>query len=323
MKMQIAFRRFIGQKFSGHDVVAAVGLADFPEIHPRLNECVADLNLPISADGREPTSALYFGNARHLEYFTDWNTMMRLRSSDLEDAIKAPMKRTLPSEQSNTQVLFRETAVRSQYPRGRVYAFVGTACFKNSQNLDCRDILEFAGSFAPNSPVSLEFKGRLGRTIKKHFGATNLEDATRGRGLSSFLQEPIWGFGADPIALGSTEDLDKQSLYETYMDLFFEEKEDDIDQRRYLTYRNMVAAEGKKLLEEDPFLARMLWRVRQNDDFIHPFHPKTREQFHAANNAMREAMQCIDNGDDQEYFDEWFRKRDEAEAEAAERSMTP
>ena len=311
MKMQIAFRRLIGQKFADFDVVAAVGLVDLPEIHTRLNECVADFNLPISRDGREPTRAVFFGNPKHLERATDWNTMMKLRSSNLEDAIGAPIKRTTPSEISNTHVLFRETAVVSQNPRGRVYAFVGTVCVANSQDLDCRDILEFSGEFKDGAMSTLQFDGRLGRTLKRHFGETNLEDATRGRGLSSFLQEPIWGFGNEPIALGSTMDLDKQALYENYTDLFFEEKEDEIEKRRYLTFRNMVLADGMKLLEEDPVLARMLWRVRQADDYVPPFQPKTRSQFYAANEAMNRAMAAIGNGEDDEYFAEWHRLRDE------------
>jgi len=321
MKMQIAFRRLIGQKFADFDVVAAVGLVDLPEVHTRLNECVADFNLPIGPEGREPTSAVFFGNPKHLERATDWNTMMNLRSSDLEDAIRAPIKRTTPSEISNTHVLFRETAVVSQHPRGRVYAFVGTVCVADSQNLDCRDILEFSGDLKEGAMSTLQFDGRLGRTLKRHFGETNLEDATRGRGLSSFLQEPIWGFGNEPIALGSTMDLDKQALYENYIDLFFEEKENEVDQRRYLTFRNMVRAEGMKLLEEDPVLARCLWRVRQSDDYIPPFQPKTRREFHAANASLREAMALMESGEDNEYFDEWHRRRHEEEA--ADRGINP
>ncbi|NTF17099.1 hypothetical protein G6L37_01475 [Agrobacterium rubi] len=314
MKMQIAFRRLIGQKFANFDVVASVGLVDLPASHQRLNECTADFNLPISRDGREPEMATYFGNPKHLEHATDWGTLMRLRASNLEDAIKAPIRRTTPSELSNTHVLFRETAVRSQYHQGRVYAFVGTVCVANSQMLDCRDILEFSGDFNDDGVSILKLDGRLGRTLRLHFGETDLENATQGRALSSLLEQPIWGFGYEPIALGSTMDLDKQAYYETYTDLFFEEKENEIDERRYLTYRNLVAADGMTLLEDDPVLARMLWRVRQENDYIPPFHPKTRREFHSANKAMHDAFAIIERGDDDEYFNEWRRQLDEKEA---------
>jgi hypothetical protein len=313
MKMQIAFRRLIGQKFADFDVVASVGLLDMPETAPRIHECVADFNLPISRDGSEPMKAIYFGNPRHLERVTDWNTMMDLRSADLEDSVKARIKRTTPSELSNAFLLFRETAVRSQYPRGRVYAFAGTVCVANSQNLDCRDILEFSGELRKDDTAALQFDGRLGRTLRRHFGETNLEDATRGRGLSSFLEEPIWGFGAEPIALGSTLDLGKQEMYEAYTDLFFEEKETPVEQRRYLQYRILAQKEGLTLLDQDPVLARALWRVRESDDYIPQFRPKTRSEFHAANLAIREAFAAIERGDDEEYFVEWRRQRDEGE----------
>lgn len=311
MKMQIAFRRLIGQKFAGYDVVAAVGLVDFPASEHRIHECVADLNLPISVNGSKPTGAFYYGNAKHLERATDWNTLMHLRSADLEDALKAPIQRTEPSEISNTHLLFRETAVQSQHHMGRVYAFVGTLCVANSQRLDVRDILEFSSTLKPNESGPLKLVGRVGRTIRQHFGTTDLEASTRGRGLSSFLQEPIWGFGKEPIALGSTLDLDKQSAYESYLDLFFEEKETDVDRARYLTFMRMATADGRPLLEDEPVLARILWRVRQSDDYVPPLHPKTRAQFHAVNAAMHEASLAIQNGEDDDYFEEWRRKRSE------------
>jgi hypothetical protein len=314
MKMQIAFRRLIGQKFSGFDVVATVGLVDLPTEHARLNDCVADFFLPVGSDGREPERAVYFNNPRHLERVADWDTMMNLRKSDLEDVVKARIKRTTPSELSNADVLFRETAVRSQYPAGRVYAFAGVLAVANSQNLDCRDILEFSGVLPASGPATLEFEGRVGRTVRRHFGETNLEDATRWRTLSSFLQEPIWGFAAEPMALGSTLDLATQLMYETYTDLFFEEKETEVDKRRYLQFRNLARNAGMTLLDEDPVLARVLWRVRESDGYAPPMHPKTRSQFHAANDALRAAFAVIESGEDDGYFDEWRRQRDEGEA---------
>ena len=309
MKMQIAFRRLIGQKFAGLDVVAAVGLLDMPAGHGDLHEHVADFNLLMAPGGREPTGAVFLGNQRHLEEKTDWNTLMNLRPCDLEDAIRAPIRRTVPSDMSNTNLLFRATAVGSQYPGGTVHAFVGTLSVENAQDLDCRDVLEFSGESRSASGILLDFEGRLGRTLRRHFGETNLEDATRGRGLSSFLQEPIWGFGNEPIALGSTMDLDKQALYEKYTDLFFSAKTDE-DLPRYRTLRNMVLADGLKLLEEDPVLARMLWRVRQSEDYIPPFRPKTRSEFHAANQAMNDAFRAIEDGEDNEYFEAWRNARD-------------
>jgi hypothetical protein len=311
MKMQIAFRRLIGQKFAGYDVAAAVGLLDLPHGHDRFDECIANFHLPMQTDGREPEKAICFWNPRPLDTVADSDTLLEMRRSDLEDIVKARFRRTTPSDSSNAHFFFRKTSVASQYPRGTVYAFSGTLCVDNVLDLDCRDVLQFGREPNALSASVLAFEGRVGRTIREEFGETDLVAVTQGHGLSQLLQEPVWGFGEEPIALGSTLDLEKQRLYQLYTDLFFGEKDDEVAKRRYLQIRILAEQAGFTLLDEDPVLARALWRVRQDDDYVPPFSPKTRSQLHAANQALNEAFAAIERGEDDAYFDEWRRDRDE------------
>lgn len=313
MQMQIAFRRLIGQKFAGYDVAAAVGLFDLPHGHERFDECVANFHLPMNAAGTEPENVICFWNPRPLSSVADSDTLLEMGRSDLEDIIKARIQRTRPDDSSNAHFFFRKTTVASQHPEGTVYAFAGTLCVESVMNLDCRDVLQFGREPSALSASKLSFEGRVGRTIRKEFGETDLVAATQGQGLSQLLQEPVWGFGEEPIALGSTLHLDKQRLYQLYTDLFFDREDTDLDRRRYLQIRILADQAGFSLLDEDPVLSRVLWRVRQSDDYIPPFSPKTRSQFHAANDAMGEAFAAIERGDDNEYFDEWHRRRDEGE----------
>lgn len=317
MKMQIAFRRLIGQKFAGYDVATAVGLLDLPHGHARFDNCVTNFHLPMDANGTQPEKAICFWNPRPLATVADEDTVLEMSRADLEDIIKARIRRTTPSDSSNAHFFFRKTSVASQHRGGTVYAFAGTLCVENVMNLDCRDILQFGREPNALSASALAFEGRVGRTVRKEFGETDLVAAMQGHGLSQFLQEPIWGFGEEPIALGSTLDLDKQRLHQLYTDLFFGEEGTELDKRRYLQIRALAQQAGFSLLEEDPVLARVLWRVRQSGDHIPPFFPKTRSQFHAANQAMGEAFAAIERGEDDAYFDEWHRKRNEGEGSEA------
>jgi hypothetical protein len=308
MKMQIAFRRLIGQKFAGYDVAAVVGLLDVESTMGDVDEHALDLMMKLSPDGTTPEEVTFTGNGLPLAAVAPGNIMDEIRNSEIGHVIKASIPRTRPSASSNANLFCRLTDVASSYDAGSVYAVAGVLCVDNVMDLNCRDVLELE---AGEGRIKLALQGRVGRTLRRHFGETDLEHAMQGRKLDSFLEEPIWGFGNEPLALGSTLALDNQRMYEKYIELFFGDKDTEVSKRRYLQMRILAEKSGFTLLDEDPVLARMLWRARQNDDYVSPHSPRTRSQFHAANQAMNEAFAAIERGDDQDFFDEWHRNRDE------------
>jgi hypothetical protein len=313
MKMQVAFRRLIGQKFAGYDVAAAVGLFDMPAASANYDECVSSFHLPLMSDGSEPTSASSFQYPQPLSSVANVDAFEAMRYANVEDIIKTPINRPVPSEHSNAHFFFRKARVGSQFPGGSVYAFAGTFFVDDVTNLDCRDVLEFSNT--PNSPSGhMQFEGRVGRTVRLEFGETDLVAESQGRPISQFLLEPIWGFGDTPIALGSTLRLDLQNCYENYARLFFAESRSVEEDQRYRQLRILVQQAGFTLLDKDPVLARVLWRIRGNEDYISPFMPKTRDEFKAANNAMANAFEAIERGEEDTYFQQWRREQEDAEA---------
>lgn len=327
MKMQIAFRRLVGQKFGEYQVAAAVGLFDLPAGHERFDECVANFHMPLSPDGTQPEKSICFRNPRPLNTVADSDTRSDMRKSNIEAIIKAKIKRSLPSDSSNAHFFFRKTDVASKFAGGSVYAFAGTLAVHNVLLLDCDDVLEFASDLQSNSPSTMNLSGRVGRTIRPEFGETNLVSDMQGAPLSQFLVQPIWGFGSEPIALGSTLELDRQRMYEKYTELYFQEDRTVMEQQRYMQLRILADTADMLLFHEEPALARVLWHLRQHDDYVPAFRPKTREEFNAINEATRDAYASIERGDDDEYFAAWRAARDDGELDSwsgdSSRSMIP
>lgn len=232
MRMQIA--TISTQNLLAHMEVAFVaGFVDVPEGWPEaLDERVVDLNVSVSDSGTPSTVAPV--RLRHISEAAPPEVVRELSSSDIDRFVTAPFSRTIPSDRSNAEVFFRLTDLRSGYDGGGVLAFAGTLCVEDVRVLDCDSIHELAA----DGDDALRWVGRVGRDVRRHFGDPTMIARMSGRSLGNAFEQAVWGFGTEPMALGTTTPLAFSRRCERYQELFFK---DNCPTARSSNWRNCAS----------------------------------------------------------------------------------
>lgn len=272
MRMQIVMKPT--DNLLGHMEVAFVaGLVDVPQGWTEaLDDHVADLQATLSHEGAPATIAPV--RLHHLSEAVPADVARELAFSDIDRFVTTRFSRTMPGDASNTQVLFRLTDLASSFEDGGVLAFAGTLAVDDVRKLDGDFVHELA---AADSDV-LASVGRVGRDLRRHFGASSMAGRLAGRPLRGAFDEAVWGFGHEPMALGTTAPLPYVRLCERYQDLFLggdttAEEKDELEE-----LREIMARTGGLLLDREPGIAAALARFRRTEEYISPFAPRTRAQ---------------------------------------------
>jgi hypothetical protein len=271
MRMQIAM--IPTRNLLAHMEVAFVaGLVDVPGPWVEaLDDHVADLL--VTMDGDIP-SAIAPVRLLHIAQAVPANVVRELAHSDVDRFVTSRFSRTIPSQRSNAQVLFRLTDLQSGHGGGGVLAFAGTLCVDDVRTLDADNIHELS----TEDDDALRWDGRIGRELRRHHGEPSIASNMNGARLGSAFDLAVWGFGHEPMALGSTLPLAFVRLCERYQDLFFADQRSSADEMELTELRELVVSTGMAPLDRVPEMAEGLSRFRQSPDYVPPFAPRSRAQ---------------------------------------------
>lgn len=296
MRMQIA--TIPTPNLLAHMEVAFVaGLVDVPEgWTDALDEHVADLNVSISELGIPESVAPV--RLRPLEEAVPAGVVRRLSRSAVGEFVTARFPRTIPSDLSNAQVLFRLTDLPSSFDGGGVLAFAGSLGLEDASVLDSENVHELTA----DGDDTLRWTGRIGMEVRRHFGAPSIATNMGGQPLSSAFDLATWGFGHEPMALGTTVALTSVRRCQRYHDLFFSDQRSDEDELELAGLREMMVTDGFAALDRLPEMARALERFRTSEDYVSPFAPRSRAQQRALMLQYSEAWRGEDDLSQGEQF---------------------
>jgi hypothetical protein len=256
-----------------HEVAFVAGLADVPEGWAEaFDEHVGDLLVSIGDDGC-PLS-ISPARMRPLDEAVPADVRRALSRDDIDRFVTARIHRTPPTERSNCEVLFRLTELASGFGGGSVLVFAGTLCVEDAYSLNADSIHELAA----DDGDLLEWRGRVGEDVRRHFGAPSMVSRMSDAPLFRAFDLAVWGFGHEPMALGATTPLAFIQRCERYHDLFFKDARCADEDLELEELRETMVAAGVSTLDRTPNLAAALARFRTSKDYVSPFAPRSRVQ---------------------------------------------
>ncbi|MDW9481154.1 hypothetical protein GOB57_21140 [Sinorhizobium meliloti] len=220
MKFQIAFRE-TREALAEHDLWIASGLVEADEPFAlRSEEKFTSVRMEFAADGA-PLLALFTNNVYAPTYAGE-PLDVDLKDSDIESLLKKQIDRVTPGPFSNAELFMRRTRIEATDSGRVVLAFSGLVGYKPPTRIDCDTVFQL-GSIAPEvAPESfLRYEGRVGTDIRPDWGHPSMIASTKGFSATAFLRLPVWGFGEEPIRVGSTMHLDVQDMMSRHRALHF------------------------------------------------------------------------------------------------------
>ena len=281
MKMQIAFRG-TDQTRKGYGVAIAAGVI---ETHPldRLayNETMLAFKLSFTDEGR----LLLARSSREPAAITDgygYSTPKLVDLSSLDDLLTSNLLRIDPSGFLNAEFALRETAVEPSEEGATVYAFMGLAHIDRHEKIDFGKLyqLESRDGFG-DAPMFLT--GILGDDIRPEFGQLDMVEDFRGKTMEQVMQEPLWGFGEEAVALPGTRRIENYRQQQRFLELHFggvrEGKEYD-----YLVNRMDHIGMGRVLT--DPVFERYVAARLSDPHMPKPYLPTPRSRTFTRTQAL-------------------------------------
>jgi hypothetical protein len=271
MKFQIAFRE-TSHAVAEHQLWIAVGLVEMDAaLAACCEEMFTSVRMEFTNDGI-PLCALFTNNI-YAATSNGHSISEDLKGSGIEEQLTKQLDRTLPSSFSNAELFLRTTRVATS-EGNIVMAFSGLVGYKLPIKIDCDGIYQLASSFPE---AFLKFEGRIGTDIHPEWGKPNLIAATRGLSAKSFLRIPTWGFGDEPVQIGSTMHRDVQKMTDRHRALHLSGRSPK-EENEYTTLSVALKRDGLNDFGRHPDFEEALRRLIEagypTDDSI----PLTRKQ---------------------------------------------
>ncbi|MCS4088913.1 hypothetical protein [Rhizobium sp. BK176] len=276
MKIQIAFRE-TRESRNGHDFWIATGLLETDESFAiEAEERFIGVRMDFAQDG-SPILALF---TSHIYPATREGRSIddELKFDTVENTVRKTLDRVMPSAFSNAELFLRRTRVEGAAPGKVVLAFSGLVGYKPPILLDCDSVFQLGSTSYGSEPETfLRYEGRVGSDINPGWGHPALIEATRGHSSSAFLRTPVWGFGNEPIRLGSTLHLEAQAKIGRHKALHFS-KRTPAEEAEYSKLSAIMKREGLNDFARHPDFEEALRRIH-DAGFAIDDQPLTRQQY--------------------------------------------
>lgn len=96
------------------------------------------------------------------------------------------------------------------------------------------------------------FEGKVGEDLRPEWGAPELATKLRGCAFSSFLRQPVWGFGTEPVGIGWHMSLPFAEAFDRYRDLALKDKRDEWEEGEHAVLLKRMSAAGMANVDRDP-----------------------------------------------------------------------
>lgn len=223
MKIQIAFRE-TRESAEGHALWMAMGLVEMNKaLARRSEEKFTSVRMEFTGDGT-PLLALFTNNIYPPSH-AGRPLQDDLKQMDIESLLKQQLDRVIPGAFSNAELFMRRTRVKATGDDRVVMAVSGLLGYRPPTRVDCDSVYQL-GSGAPEigPEAFLKYEGRVGTDINPGWGHPAMVASTAGYSASAFLRMPVWGFGEEPVRVGSTMHLDIQEMMSRHRALHFSDR---------------------------------------------------------------------------------------------------
>jgi hypothetical protein len=277
MKIQISFRETRESRV-GHDFWIATGLLETDETFASVaEEKFTGVRMDFAQDGA-PILALFTGNTYAATCEGRPVDAGELKFDSVESTVKKTLDRVMPSPFSNAELFLRRTKVEGSAPGQVVLAFSGLVGYKPPIRLDCDNVFQLGSTSYGSEPETfLRYEGRVGTDINPDWGHPALIEATRGHSSTAFLRTPAWGFGSEPIRLGSTMHLEAQAEIGRHRALHFSERT-PAQEAEYGNLSAIMKREGLNEFGRHPDFEEALRRMKDAGFAIDDEMPLTRRE---------------------------------------------
>lgn len=223
MKIQIAFRE-TRESVEGHALWMAMGLVEMDKMLAlRSEEKFTSVRMEFKGDGT-PLLALFTNNI-YAPSHAGRPIPDDLKQVEIESLLRQQLDRVPPGAFSNAELFMRRTRVKATADDRVVMAVSGLVGYRPLTRVDC-DSVHQLGSGAPEvgPEAFLKFEGRVGTDINPGWGHPSLIASTAGYSASAFLKMPVWGFGEEPVRVGSTMHLVTLDMMSRHRVLHFSDR---------------------------------------------------------------------------------------------------
>jgi hypothetical protein len=285
MKIQIAFRETRESRV-GHDFWIATGLIEADEVFATAaEEKFTGVRMDFAQDGAPIlallTSNIYAATCEGRPLYGD-----ELKYDTVESTVKKTLDRVMPSPYSNAELFLRRTKAEGSAPGKVVLAFSGLVGYKPPIRLDCDSVFQLSSTAYGSEPETfLPYEGRVGTDINPDWGHPALIEATRGHSSAAFLRTPVWGFGNEPIRLGSTMHLEAQAKIGRHRALHFSDRTPD-EETEYDNLSAVMKREGLNEFGRHPDFEEALRRMKDAGFAVDDEMPLTRRQLAVRSDYM-------------------------------------
>jgi hypothetical protein len=278
MKIQIAFRE-TRESHVGHDFWIASGLVEANEAFAAAaEEKFTGVRMDFTQDGA-PMLALFTSNTYVPTYQRRPLHVDELKFDSVENTVRKTLDRIMPSPYSNAELFLRRTKVAGSGPGRVVLALSGLVGYKPPIRLDCDNVFQLGSTSHSSEPETfLRYEGRVGTDINPDWGHTAMIEATRGHSSTEFLRTPVWGFGEEPIRLGSTLHLEAQAKIGRHRALHFCDRT-AAEEAEYVKLSAIMKREGLNDFGRHPDFEEALHRMDEAGFSIDDETPLTRRQY--------------------------------------------
>lgn len=224
MKIQIAFRE-TRDSVEGHNLWMAMGLVEMDKaLALRSDEMFTSVRLEFTGDDT-PLLALFTNNIYPPSHAGHPLQKDDLKQMGVESILKEQLDRVTPGAFSNAELFMRRTRVKATEDGRVVLAFSGLAGYRPPTRVDCDSVYQLgSGSPEVGPEAFLKYEGRVGTDINPGWGHPSMIASTAGYSASAFLRMPVWGFGEEPVRVGSTMHLDTQDMMSRHRALHFSDR---------------------------------------------------------------------------------------------------
>lgn len=288
MKMQIAFRETLTTRHD-HNVAMAVGVI---EVSPYDTVDYEDKSLVFRFDFDpaldHAVAASTFWAPSKLVDDSGW-LETEMQTGTLEGLLKTDIERAIPNEMHNADFVLRQTEVPASVDGGRVFAFSGLLHLKPEQIFSFRDVTWFDSRTSGQSNVMV-YSGRSGVEHRPEDGRPDMVEAMLGEAMSSFLREPLWGFGDVAYSLPGTMQISMYHKIDRYSDLFFSESLSASEEREFHDLKQEMRVAGLDNLATDEDYKTFYRQMRIKCPGLTANKPMTAEQRRSRNEAISETI---------------------------------
>ncbi|MBY3155465.1 hypothetical protein HFO56_24365 [Rhizobium laguerreae] len=291
MKIQIAFRE-TRERRAEHDLWIAAGLVEADETFAAgAEEKFVSVRMDFTQDGT-PILALFTRNTYQATYDGRPLDREELKTHSLESMVTKNIDRIVPGPFSNAELFLRRTNADGSAGKA-VLAFSGLVGYKPPIRLDCDSVFQLGSNADGSEPDALlQYQGRVGTDINPSWGHPAMIEATAGHASSAFLRTPVWGFGDEPIRLGSTMHLDMQAKVSRHRALHFSDRT-PAEEAEYVKLSVIMSREGLNEFGRSPDFEEAMRKLLDAGFPAAEERPLTRKEFAARSDYMSDIVRDL------------------------------